>query len=190
MSLHTLILAAGRGSRFGGVKQLAMIAGQTMLQRAVDLAELITPDHVTVVLGFEHEHLSMFVKPAHILLNPKWQAGLGGSIAYGVAALPASASAVLIFLCDQVALTAQDLQRLRTAYDDEKAHIVCAAYAEGFGVPAIFPRAYFSQLIALVGDQGAKQLLYANSVVSVSLEAAAVDIDTYEQWVQFTANSA
>ncbi len=188
MSLHALILAAGRGSRFAGVKQLAMIAGQTMLQRAADLAESITPDHMTVILGFEYEQLSALVKPEHVFVNPQWHAGIGSSIACGVAGLPASASAVLIYLCDQVALTKADLQRLRIAYDEEKSHIVCAAYVGGLGVPAIFPRTYFPQLISLEGDKGAKQLLYANPVLSVPMESAAIDIDTYEQWVQFTAS--
>lgn len=189
MSLHTLILAAGRGSRFGdGVKQLVDIAGQTMLERALDLAEVITSERVSVVLGYEHEKLSSLVKSAHIFVNPQWQTGIGGSLAYGVAALPASASAVLIYLCDQVALTEADLQRLCAGYDDEKALIVCAAYAGGLGVPAIFPRAYFSQLVVLEGDQGAKQLLHANPVISIPLETAAIDIDTHEQWLKFTEN--
>lgn len=195
MSLHTLILAAGRGSRFGGgVKQLADIAGQTMLQRVLDLGQVITPERVSVVLGYGHEQLSSLIKSAHIFVNPLWQAGIGASIAYGVSALPASASALLIYLCDQVAITEADFKRLCDAYEaskrDERSPIVCAAYAGGLGVPAIFPRAYFPQLIALEGDRGAKQLLYANPVLSIPLEAAAIDIDTYEQWVQFTASSS
>ena len=190
MSLHTLILAAGRGSRFGGdLKQLADIAGETMLQRAVGLAQAVTPERVSVVLGYEHEKLRLLVKSAHTFVNPNWQTGIGGSIAFGVASLPASASAVLIYLCDQVALSEADLKRLCTTFEDEKSRITCAAYAGGFGVPAIFPRAYFPQLIALEGDSGAKQLLHANPVISIPLEAAAIDIDTYEQWLKFTANS-
>ena len=190
MSLHTLILAAGRGSRFsGGLKQLADIAGETMLQRAVGLAQAVTPERVSVVLGYEHEKLRPLVKSAHIFVNQNWQNGIGGTIAFGVAVLPASASAVLIYLCDQVALTEADLNRLCAAYDDEKSCVTCAAYAGGFGVPAIFPREYFPQLIALDGDSGAKQLLHANPVISIPLEAAAIDIDTYEQWLKFMASS-
>jgi molybdenum cofactor cytidylyltransferase len=188
--LHTLILAAGRGSRFGGdLKQLADIAGETMLQRAVGLAQAVTPERVSVVLGYEHEKLRLLVKSVHTFVNPNWQTGIGGSITFGVASLPASASAVLIYLCDQVALSEADLKCLCTAYEDEESRITCAAYAGGFGVPAIFPRVYFPQLVAIKGDSGAKQLLHANPVISIPLEAAAIDIDTYEQWVKFTANS-
>lgn len=192
--MHTLILAAGRGSRFGGgIKQLALIDGQSMVQRAVSLAQAITPEQVTVVLGYEHEQINAQIELVHTMVNPHWQEGIGSSIALGVASLPTSASAVLIYLCDQVAITAADLKALRDAYEasinDQSSPIICAAYAGGLGVPAIFPRAYFSQLIALEGDRGAKHLLNSNPVRSLSMEAAATDIDTYLQWVDFTERS-
>lgn len=192
--MHTLILAAGRGSRFGGgLKQLALIDGQSMAQRAINLAQAITPEQVTVVLGYEHEQINAQIELARTMVNPHWQEGISSSITLGVASLPESASAVLIYLCDQVAITAADLKVLCEAYEasisDESSPIICAAYAGSLGVPAIFPRAYFSQLIALEGDRGAKHLLNSNPVRSLSMEAAATDIDTYLQWVDFTERS-
>ncbi|MET0355587.1 MAG: nucleotidyltransferase family protein [Cellvibrio sp.] len=199
MSLHTLILAAGRGSRFTknvlseNPKQLAIIDGQPMLRCAVNLANALTPGKVTVVLGYRHELMQPLVRDVNLVVNPEWEKGIGCSIACGVAALPTHASAVLIFLCDQMALNTADLKRLQILYesatDNKATDIVCAKYDGSFGVPAIFPRRYFSQLIALDSDQGAKQILYKNPVISLPIENAALDIDTWEQWNEFTTRS-
>lgn len=190
MSLHTLILAAGRSSRFGNSpKQLALVNEQTLLERSINLAKAI--GETTVVLGYEHDRLMLLVKGAHIVVNPNWHEGIGSSIAYGVAALPANVSAVLILLCDQAAITSADLNVLCNRYKDVCDHInstpiVCASYANGVGVPAIFPRRFFAQLMALSGDLGAKKLLQNDAVISVPMERAATDIDTQESWIQFT----
>ncbi|MBV9911728.1 MAG: hypothetical protein JOZ93_04095, partial [Sinobacteraceae bacterium] len=58
-----------------------------------------------------------------------------------------------------------------------------AAFHEAtVGAPAIFPRAMFSELSALRGDVGARQLLQRNPdrVVRVPMASAAIDVDTPE----------
>jgi molybdenum cofactor cytidylyltransferase len=190
VSLHILVLAAGEGSRFGwAVKQLAMIGDKTMLEHALETASTLTPHPVSVVLGFRHQQLSLLVGQAEVIINPHWKDGLGSSIACGVAALPASASAVLILLGDQPALSNLDLAELTACYEQVCNQaippIVCASYADGLGVPAIFPKRFFKQLIALKGDVGAKPLLYQNPLIAVPLPAAAIDIDTREQLAQW-----
>jgi molybdenum cofactor cytidylyltransferase len=189
VSLHILLLAAGEGRRFGGaVKQLAMIGDKTMLEHALDTTSLAAHP-VSVVLGFRHQQLSLLVGQAQVIINPHWKDGLGSSIACGVAALPDSASAVLIMLGDQPALSNMDLAKLAARYEqvcnNEIPPIVCASYANGLGVPAIFPKHFFKQLMALKGDVGAKPLLYQNPVIAVPLPAAAIDIDTQEQLAQW-----
>ena len=195
MSLHTLIVAAGSGSRFGGdIKQLSLINGETILQRAVRFADVITPNKTTVVLGFQHEALKLFVKKAKVVVNHRWAEGMGSSIAYGVASLPPSATAVLVMLCDQVALTLEHYTFLVNKFgvliqenQSNIAPILCAEYANSLGVPAIFPRYYFDQLCDLKGDVGAKKILQTNPVFSVPLESAAIDIDTQENLAFFLA---
>jgi molybdenum cofactor cytidylyltransferase len=189
LSLHTLILAAGCGSRFGAeLKQTALLNQQPLLMRKVALAQTVTPNAVSVVLGYRHKELQALAGSAQVVINPAWQQGLGASIACGVAALPANTQAVLLLLCDQVAITAADLRRLINAYptlcapDNARLPIVCAAYAGGLGVPAIFPKAHFAQLMQLAGDKGAKPLLQQHNATPVPMGNAAIDIDTQEQW--------
>ena len=55
-----------------------------------------------------------------------------------------------------------------------------SAYADTLGVPAIFPRQYFPQILQLGGDRGAKAVIEANAanVTAVAIPEAAMDIDT------------
>ncbi|MFO1388258.1 NTP transferase domain-containing protein [Cellvibrio sp.] len=193
MSLHALILAAGGSSRFGAEpKQLAKINGQTMLERAVESALSISD--TSVVLGCEHQRLMPVVQMAGVIIHSEWQEGIGSSIACGVASLPNNVSAVMVLLCDQVAVTAEDLKLLVKCYNnslrnESAGQITCATYAGRLGVPAIFPRRYFPQLISLKGDVGAKKILEANAVLTVPLERAAIDIDTPENLNHFIQRS-
>ncbi len=195
MTLHTLILAAGEGRRFGGdLKQLACVDERTLLELCVDKACALTPNRVSIVLGYEAKQLSPRVGQVHQVINSDWSRGIGNSIACGVAALPRSASAVLIVLCDQVALSLADLGRLRECYEQliyadkgVDVPIVCATYAGGQGVPAIIPRRLFGELRALDGDLGAKKLLSSHPFVGLAMPQAAIDIDTQEDLVQFRA---
>ena len=52
-------------------------------------------------------------------------------------------------------------------------------YAETLGVPALFPRLLFPELLALAGDSGAKPLLfkYRETVAPVPFPEGATDID-------------
>ena len=196
MSLHTLILAAGEGRRFGDeLKQLARVNGQTLLQRCVDVAVSLTPNQVSVVVGYQHQLLSPLLAHVNVIVNSNWSKGIGSSIACGVSALPVSASAVLIILCDQAALGVADYHLLQGCFlavsEQSESHnipIVCASYGDQLGVPAIFPKRFFPQLMALSGDVGAKKILYGNSVKTVQLLMASIDIDTQENLKDFIAN--
>lgn len=52
-------------------------------------------------------------------------------------------------------------------------------------IPAIFPNHNVDQLKELKGDMGAKHILQQNSVISLPMATAAIDIDTQDQWARF-----
>jgi molybdenum cofactor cytidylyltransferase len=88
----------------------------------------------------------------------------------------------MMVLADQAAVTAQDLQRLVSAWKRQPEYVAAALYSGYTGVPAIFPRARFAELSELRGDVGARMLLQRNPdrVVRVPMDRAALDIDTPE----------
>ena len=58
--------------------------------------------------------------------------------------------------------------------------LVASRFKSQIGIPAIFPKDYYGQLLNIKGDQGAKGVLEANiqHLVSVPIIEAAIDIDT------------
>lgn len=187
MSMYVVLLAAGASRRFGATpKQAALWQQQPILTQMATRAEALAPGRTRVVLGAYAQQLLPLVTHSHALIHPQWSDGLGSSIAFGVAALPADASCVLLLLADQLAVTEQALAHLQHVHAGRSgAAITCAFYDGVRGVPALFSAHFFPQLRRLQGEQGAKSLLRRDETVSVPLPAAAIDIDTQTDLLQF-----
>ncbi len=183
-SLHVLVLAAGASVRLGQPKQLVRVAGRPALHSVVSQATAIAGHAVTVVLGAHSAELTRLLQHSGVstIVNRNWEEGMGSSIRFGIAALPPACDAVLMLLCDQVAVTADDLRRLVSAWRGEDSVIAAATYRGTVGVPAIFPRWCFSELSQLRGDVGAKSILerYRDRLARVAMPNAALDLDTAE----------
>jgi molybdenum cofactor cytidylyltransferase len=184
-SPHVIILAAGPSTRLGQPKQLVRLDGRPLLHTMVSRAVALSGHAVTVVLGANAQDLTQLLRhsPASVIVNRQWREGLGSSIRLGVSALPPACDAVLLMLADQVAVTADDLRRLASAWKGQDTVIAASLYSGTIGVPAIFPRWCFPDLMALRGDCGAKSVLHrhADRLVRLPMPNAALDLDTPEQ---------
>jgi molybdenum cofactor cytidylyltransferase len=183
-SLHVLVLAAGASVRLGQPKQLVRVGGRPALHSVVSQATAIAGHAVTVVIGAHAAELTHLLQHSGVslIVNRNWEEGMASSIRFGIAALPPACDAVLIQLGDQVAVTADDLRRLVSAWRGEDSVVAAAMYRGTVGVPAIFPRWCFSELSQLRGDVGAKSILdrYRDRVARVAMPNAALDLDTAE----------
>ena len=191
-NLHVLVLAAGASTRLGRPKQLARIGGRPALHGVVASAVALTGHAVTVVIGAHAGEITRLLahSPASVVVNRQWQEGLASSIRCGLAALPPACEAVLILLGDQVAVTADDLKRLASAWNEQDNMIAAATYDQHVGVPAIFPRMCFPELTQLRGDQGARRLIERNGdrLVRVAMPNAAVDLGTPQDLAALAGN--
>lgn len=180
--LHIVVLAAGASTRLGRPKQLEPIAGRPALQHVISHAIAVGGSHVSVVLGAQAAGMTRLLQhsSATALINRHWQEGIAASIRCGVAALSPACDAVMLVLGDQVAVTAADLKRLVAAWNGQDSVLVASLYAGQPGVPAIFPRWCFAELLQLRGDQGAKSIIQRNSsrLLQVPMPNAAHDLDT------------
>jgi len=90
--------------------------------------------------------------------------------------------AVVISLCDQPHVTSADIDSLITEFIATASPIVAARYGDTIGVPALFSKAVFGELLSLSGDKGARQIIRSrpNDVRTVTIEKAAIDIDTLD----------
>ena len=86
-----VILAAGSSSRLGTPKQLLRYRGETLLHRAVRLALAAGLEPVHVVLGCNASAVGAALEELRgrvtAVVNEEWQAGMGSSLARGIASL-------------------------------------------------------------------------------------------------------
>lgn len=193
MTLAGILLAAGGAMRFGSPKVLARYRGESLLHRGVNLLIPRCPGGVHVVVGASAASVRGALSADAVTLvdNPDWARGLSTSLVRGVAALPPAADAVLILLCDQPAITAADLDALIAAWRVEPGLIAAAGFNDRLGPPVIIPRAFWPQLAALRGDQGARSLLeWHTEHTTVAMPHAALDVDTPEDLARLEAGPA
>jgi molybdenum cofactor cytidylyltransferase len=184
-SIGAVVLAAGASRRLGQPKQLLMHGRETLLERAIRLAHEAGAAPVVVVLGAYQERIreAITMNGASLTINGQWEQGIATSIHAGLGALDTvdpDARGAIILSCDQPRLTAIHLRALVETFAVQlEPSIVSSAYAGIFGIPAAFPRLVFANLLALRGDQGARNILLQPPcpLVPVHFPGGEVDID-------------
>lgn len=164
---YALVLAAGAGTRFGGDKLRAPMAdGRPLLAHALDAAFAAPVAGVTVVVGCGAEAVWAAAREAAAAAGrelervdaPAWAKGLSASLKAGIAALPAEASAALVFLGDMPRVPPGLATRLVEAWRGGAVAAVPVS-AGRRGNPALLGRELFAAVAALEGDRGAGALL-------------------------------
>ena len=185
MKLSILILAAGNSSRLNYPKQLIEFEGQTLIERITETALKISDD-ILIVLGGNSEliipKLERFNHTISTIFNPDWQQGMGTSIRIGVEKLAQKSDLILILLSDQPFVSKILLQNMMQIFIKSQNHIVSCTYNEQLGVPMLFDKSIFPELLRLSGDKGAKSFLhlYKNSISTIDFPEGIIDIDTSE----------
>ena len=184
-SVGAIVLAAGASSRLGQPKQLLMYRGESLLARAIRLANEAGASPVLPIVGAHRELILSAVNfgTSTPVPNERWAQGISTSIHAGLDRLMRTApkaGGVLIMACDQPRLTADHLRVLihRFALQSEPS-MVASAYQEVLGIPAVFPPNLFARLYALEGDKGARALLLDPPcpMIPVPFAGGEVDID-------------
>ena len=174
MRVGAVVLAAGASSRLGEAKQLAMLGGERLLERAVRVAKEAGCAPVVVVLGSRAAEIEQGCRMDGVLTvrNDDWAEGMASSIRAGLQVLSGLVDAALVMGCDQPAVSASHLRALMNG------GVVASAYAGRRGIPACFPADVLGELMLLRGDTGARELLQAAR--AVELPDGELDVDTVE----------
>ncbi len=188
-SIAIIILAAGESARMGLPKQLLPMKGKNLLQYTIDQAIASKARDVSVVLGAEAAQIQEKIrgKSFRIVKNPAWAEGMSSSIRVGVSALQDSVEAAIISLCDQPFLSAQIFDALIDAFASSNKSIVTCEFEGSVGPPVLFSRKFFSELILLYGDIGAKSIVmrHEGDVARIPFPSGSVDLDTPDDYRRF-----
>jgi molybdenum cofactor cytidylyltransferase len=185
MKVGAVVLAAGGSIRFAKPKQLAIFRGETFVRRIVGAANDAEYAPIVVVVGRDGAEITSELNglPVSVAVHPNWSNGLGSSIAVGLkhaVGIAPDLDAVILLTCDQPFVNAAALRQLSQLYLENGKPTVASAYAKTLGIPALFDRSCFGDLLQLRGDSGAKGIILTQrrDVVPFNFPAAAIDIDT------------
>ena len=192
MRSHALLLAAGAGRRMGTPKALVTGAdGEPWVVRGIRVLQAGGCDRVSVVIGADADRVEPLVVAAgaRAVVAQHWSAGMGASLAVGLAAVQTDdpdAEVLVLMLVDLPDVDGQVVARVldraaESAPDVRASAVVRAAYGGSPGHPVIIGRDHWGSLAAdLGGDRGARDWLSRQRVTLVECGdlAAGDDVDT------------
>ncbi len=191
-----IVLAAGLSSRMGRNKLLADIDGKPLVRRVAETAAASSVDPIIVVSGNAAADTASALAGLHVVVaeNPDFRDGLSTSLKCGLRALPDDCDGVLVLLADMPAVTPALIDKLVAAFDPAEGRAICVATYKGKrGNPVLWARQFFSDMLELEGDVGAKHLMATNGELVCEVEAAddapLIDIDTPEALAVYAARN-
>ena len=185
-NVAALVLAAGQSRRMGAVnKLLCEVDGTPMVVAAVQEAAAAGLEPIVVVTGHEAGQVRATLEGAKVTFthNDAYAEGLSTSLRCGLGALPQSTSAAVVCLADMPAVRSAVLEKLTAAYDPVVGRSICVPTWQGKrGNPILWDSGFFSDMMSVSGDTGARHLLGEHEAlvceVAMADDAVLRDIDS------------
>lgn len=171
--LTLVLLAAGRGERFGGGKLRALLHGRPLADHAAALFAALPFERRWAVVGDDDCGLAQWGFELVRAGGP----GQGDSLAAGVKAAAAfEPRGIMIALADMPFVDAGHVTALAEQFDGER---IASSDGARLLPPALFGPAWYARLGAISGDRGARELLFG-AKCTVAAGSSLRDIDTIE----------
>ena len=152
LRVGAVLLAAGTGSRMGGVaKSLIRLQGVPLINRQLIALSGAGVDEVVVVTGFARDAVEASVStfPVTLAYNADYALGQQSSVRVGLQALRGNFDAVLVVLADQPLLGAADLTELIAAFKKRPAgHMVVPVVDGQRGNPIVMDEVALADILA------------------------------------------
>jgi molybdenum cofactor cytidylyltransferase len=169
----------------GPNKLLAELDGKTLVRTVTEQALASKAASVIVVTGHQADRIEKELRGLDVTFvrNPDFAQGLSSSVKTGIGATPEDADGAVICLGDMPLISSQLIDRLIEAFAPDKGSLIAVPVSDGRrGNPVLWSRRFFSELMALDGDIGARHVIarHGDAVVEVAVEGrgAFLDIDT------------
>jgi molybdenum cofactor cytidylyltransferase len=178
-----VVLAGGASKRMGETnKLLAEVNGATIVRQAVETAINSEAAEVIVVTGYEgdlvREALSGF--DVRFVDNPNYPEGLSTSLKAGIGAVSENHNGAVVLLGDMPMVKSATVNALIERFHSKDDKTICRPTFDGMpGNPILWPRDFFSDILGIQGDIGAKQLIerYSEQVSTVDVNDDGIHFD-------------
>ena len=159
-----IVLAAGRGERFGGLKQLEELYGATILERVLrTVGKQDWHYSPLLVLGHGEKKIkeALDLDGFRVISNDNPDVGLSSSLKAGVRKTRPGTGGYIFFLGDMPLISKETVNSvLNTARAG--ASIAAPFYEEERGFPVYLSRSWKKDLLEAEGDRGARKIIAAN----------------------------
>lgn len=176
MKTDLILLASGYSHRFQENKLLYELDGMPLIAHTLHKLSALKPHSLIVVTQYKEIEALAKDYGAVIVSNTQAREGQSSSIRLGIKR--SDADQAMLCVADQPYLRLETFKKLLELADGE--HIICVTCKGILRNPAIFPRKYYQELLALTAEQGGKQILkkYREKVIAVPCDLDEVrDID-------------
>ncbi len=194
--IAAIVLAAGQSTRMGDENKLLLpLRGSTVIANTVDAVLGSGVSETIVVLGHQAARVreALAGRQVQFVDNPHYEQGMATSIHAGLGAVGEGARGVMICLSDLPLVEADELRRLREAFQAAETHSLAVPVFEGRrGNPVLFDMRYREEILHTRGAVGGcKSLIkrYPEEVLEVEMATDHVlqDIDTPEAYQRIAA---
>tara|TARA_R110002126_G_scaffold196588_1_gene344506 strand:+ start:331 stop:939 length:609 start_codon:yes stop_codon:yes gene_type:complete len=194
-NVTAIVLAAGSSSRMEGDNKLTRcIDDDPLLLRSIKQVLASNVQKCIVVLSELNDDLTQMLTGINveIVTCRNAEAGMSASMRSGILAAGEDTSAYMICLADMPDLKIEHFNLVIDAYDPENNRLIIRpkTISDQFGHPVLFDSSYYSDLLSLDGDIGAKAVIkdHSGRVYELEMDDAVItDLDTPQAWMNWQA---
>ena len=182
--LGCVVMAAGNARRFGENKLSAVIDGRSLMERTLDAVPCKLFEKVVVVTQYDWVETLAANRSFLPIRNKEPEKGLSRTIQLGLNEL-LDLDGVLFLVSDQPWLKRETVEAEIHLFLANSDKIIALSHDRQRGNPCIFPKRFFSQLLALEGDRGGSAVIRQHEDDLLLLEADEIelrDIDTKDEF--------
>ena len=162
LRLAILLLAAGEGSRLGGLpKALLKKEGKSLLSRFLQSIQKLNPVETLVVTGFYTEAIEVEINSIKqktgnsiaSIKNPNPELGQSSSVRLGLESLKSDYDVLLVALCDQPNIGVSEIEALLEQFNPAgfNKEIVLPMVNGSRGNPVLFSKRVIEKILATPG---------------------------------------
>ena len=182
-----IILSAGYSSRMGSFKPLMDLAGETPLQRCIDLFTNSGINDIIVVTGYLDASIRENVKNnIRIVHNNRFSEGMYTSIKAGVQGLKVENEAFFILPVDIPTVKEHTVKKMIEGYEEIKDGILYPVFDRQMGHPVLISNKFAEEIIKSNPAYGLRDILNKHkeewNIVETADRGILLDMDTMEDF--------